>query len=79
VCVFNWSTVGSVNVQSVMKGLKDLVTGCLSLLEDIQIICTLLLLSYFFDSILYYFINGCGFCMLLYNFVCFCIILYASV
>jgi hypothetical protein len=48
---------------------KVLVTGFLSLLEDIQIIWSLLRLSYSLGSTLYHCIHGCLFCMLLFNFV----------
>jgi len=37
-------------------------TGCLSLLEDKQIIWSLLLLSYSFGSVWYHCIHGCMFC-----------------
>ena len=48
--------------------MKVLGTGCLSLLEDIQIIYSLLFLLYSFGSILYHCIYGCMFCMILFNF-----------
>ena len=47
---------------------KVLITGCLLLLEDIQIVRSLLLLSYSIGSILYHCICGHMFCMIPFNF-----------
>jgi len=55
--------------------MKVLVTWCLSLLEDVQIIWSLLLLWYSFGSILCHCIDGCIFCMLSYNFINFVFLL----
>jgi hypothetical protein len=59
--------------------MKFLVTGSLPLLEDIQIICNLLLIWLFrlshsfmffwFYDFFFHCIYGCMFCMLLFNFV----------
>jgi len=65
-----WSVVG-------WSGVKVLGTGCLSLLEDIQIIWSLLFIWLFSLShsvivlwfYLYHCIYGCMVCMLLFNFV----------
>jgi hypothetical protein len=53
---------------------KILGTGCLSLLEDIQIIGNWLLtwlfrLSYSFGSIVHHCVYGCVFCVFLFNLV----------
>ena len=57
-----------------VKWSEDLSNRCLSLLEDKQFICILLLiwlfcLSHSFGSVLYHCIYGCMFSMLLFNFV----------
>jgi len=63
--------------------MKVLVTQCLTLSEDIQIIWSLLLIwlfgvSYYFIYFWFYFVSfyiyGCMFCMLLFNFVTFILI-----
>jgi hypothetical protein len=53
----------------VVKWSEGLRKRCLTLLEDIQIIGSLLLLPYSFGSVLYLCIYGCMFCVLMFNFV----------
>jgi len=48
---------------------KVLGTGCLSLLQDNRQYEVLLLLSYYFGSIVCHFIDGCVFCVLLFKLV----------
>ena len=66
------------------SGVKVLVTVCLSLSEDIQIIYSLLLIwlfglshsfIFFWFHSFYHCIYGCKFCMLLFNFVYYVILL----